>query len=419
MIRILLTEDEPEKKRLIAETITGVPGITLNNVDFAADVLEAKRMLSKKKYDLLILDINLPRKAGDKVENGGGLQVLDFIKRNVKAIKPSYIVGMSAYQDGMSIAESEFTSPLWKLMNFSMTDDAWVKPLIGAVEYLLANNKPPYICDGTTYHTDLAIFVALEGEELRSVLDLECDWQKIEVPHDFTRYFAGKFKNKDKELSVVVAAAPRMGMPPAAVIATKLINNFRPKYLAITGICAGVRKKVAMGDILVADTLFDWGSGKWEKKRDAPARFLPASYQWHLDQNLRAKLVEYSKEFVANNVHYNNYIGRKPRSSPKVHVEIMASGAAVLQSAEHMTSIRALHKNVIGIEMESYAVFTAAEYSSDPKPKCISVKSVCDFGDDKKSDGFHEYSAFISANFLKDFALANLEPIHDFIAPDP
>jgi nucleoside phosphorylase/CheY-like chemotaxis protein len=418
MIKILLTEDEPEKKRVIVEQIISVEGISLSNIDFAVDALEAKRFLSKNKYDLLILDINLPLKAGEGVEPGGGLTVLDFVKRNIKAIKPSYIVGMSAYQDGISAAEAEFTSPLWKLISFSLSDMSWARALIGAIEYLVENNKPPYVCDGSTFHTDLAIFVALEGEELASILALDAGWQKVDVPHDFTRYHVGKFKSADKELSVVVAAAPRMGMPPAAVIATKLINSFRPKYLAITGICAGVRSKVKMGDILIADALFDWGSGKWAKSLKAPAIFLPASYQWRLDQQLRADLKEFSEGYVGLAEHYENYPNKKPKTAPTTHIEVMASGAAVLQSAEHVSAIRALHKNLIGIEMESYAVFTAAEYSSNPKPKCISIKSVCDFGDDKKSDGFHEFSAYISAKFLQDFALSCLEPVHDLRAYD-
>lgn len=85
---------------------------------------------------------------------------------------------------------------------------------------------------------------------------------------------------------------------------------------------------------------------------------------------------------------------------PKVHIEAMASGASVLQASSLVEDVRGLHKNLIGIEMESYAVFTACEYAAEPRPKCISVKSVCDFGDESKSDGFHEYAAYTSAAFL-------------------
>ncbi|MCS7703229.1 hypothetical protein N0018_25790, partial [Pseudomonas aeruginosa] len=86
---------------------------------------------------------------------------------------------------------------------------------------------------------------------------------------------------------------------------------------------------------------------------------------------------------------------------------------SVLQSQEHVAGIRSLHKNLIGIEMESYSVFTAAEYSSSPKPKCFSIKAVCDFGDDQKDDDFHDYAAFMSARVLFDFCLEKIDPINE------
>lgn len=58
--------------------------------------------------------------------------------------------------------------------------------------------------------------------------------------------------------------------------------------------------------------------------------------------------------------------------------------------------------------MESYAVFTAAEYSSEPRPRCIAIKSVCDFGDEDKCDDAHAYAAHNSANFLYQFAINGL-----------
>ena len=73
-----------------------------------------------------------------------------------------------------------------------------------------------------------------------------------------------------------------------------------------------------------------------------------------------------------------------------------------------MKDVREQHKNLVGIEMESYAVFTAVEYSSEPRPKCISIKSVCDFGDESKSDIAHAYAAHTSSNFLYEFAITSL-----------
>ena len=89
-------------------------------------------------------------------------------------------------------------------------------------------------------------------------------------------------------------------------------------------------------------------------------------------------------------------------------VEAMASGASVLQAASLMDDVKDQHKNLVGVEMETYAVFTAAQYASEPRPKCISIKSVCDFGDEDKKDGAHLYAAYTSARFLYRFAIGAL-----------
>jgi nucleoside phosphorylase len=409
MIKILLVEDEQEKRRLLVEAALEVSGLTISDIHCLADAFSAKQAIKSKKYDLLILDINIPARADCRSETGGGLDILRYIRNNPKAIAPTYIVGMSAYDDGLEAAESDFASPLWKLIKFSHSDLWWKEPLKQAITYLISQNGPPYPNDGHTYHSDLGIIVALEDEELESIKNLEANWQNIEVPYDNSRYLKGTFANEDVELDVIAVAAPKMGMPPSAVIATKLISTFRPRYLAMTGICAGVRGKTNIGDILVADPCFDCGSGKWVKQSgEQGLKFRPAPYPWRLDEELRAGVRRVAESTGLINSIYASFHGNKPDSVPKVIVEAMASGGSVLQATQLMNDIQEQHKNLIGVEMESYAVFTAAEYSTTPRPTCISIKSVCDFGDDEKSDHFHKYAAHTSAQFLFHFALSEL-----------
>jgi nucleoside phosphorylase len=409
MIKILLVEDELEKKRLLIEAALEASGLSLDDIDCAADAFSAKKAIKKKKYDLLILDINIPARADCRSETGVGLDVLRYIRNNLQANPPTYIVGMTAYDDGLDAAENDFASPLWKLVRFSYNDLSWKEPLKQAITYLIFQNSPPYTTDGNTYHTDIGIIVALEDEELDSIKNLNANWQEIAVPHDNSRYLRGIFVEGDVKLDVVAVAAPKMGMSSSAVIATKLINAFRPRYLAMTGICAGVRDKTNIGDILVADPCFDWGSGKWVKlPNEQGLKFRPAPYPWRLDETLRSGVKKVSKlpDLIESN--HASFPGKKPKKIPKVIVDAMASGGSVLQTTQLMQDVQEQHKNLIGVEMESYAVFTAAEYSTAPRPTCISIKSVCDFGDDKKSDHFHKYAAHTSAQFLYHFAISEL-----------
>ncbi len=407
MIKILLVEDDNNKRRLILNAAMEVEGVTLECIDNAGSVFEAKKLISEKRYDLVILDINLPKRPENLPEVGAGLDVLRFIKNNSKAVVPRSLFGLTAYDDAMLAAEEDFEFPLWKLGRFSFSDDSWKQPLKDALVFLSEQKIPPYQNDGVTYHTDLGIFVALE-EELQSVLSLDANWILVNVPYDSSPYYQGKFKTDKGVLTVVATVAPTMGMPSAGVCSSKLIHNFRPEYLAITGICAGVRGKSDLGDVLIADPCFDWGSGKWLRDTESSElKFRPASYQWRLDETIRADLRKCSSDGSLLRI-YQSYIGQRPPNPPKLLIDAMASGAAVLQASQLMDDVRQIHKNLVGIEMESYAVYTAAQLSAEPRPKCISIKSVCDFGDEAKSDDVHKFAAYVSANFLFHFATTYL-----------
>lgn len=193
---------------------------------------------------------------------------------------------------------------------------------------------------------------------------------------------------------------------PYHVAATKLIEYFRPKIIIVVGICAGVSGKCNLGDILVADPCFDWGSGKWERDPvTSEAKFLPAAYQLRVDNAVKHVVRHTAKaEGVLNSICVS-FGNNAPESSPKVLIDAMASGASVLQVEELMQDVKGQHKNLIGVEMETYAVFNAAALSSRPRPAYVSMKSVCDFGDEKKNDNLRKYAAHTSVYFMKEFIL--------------
>ena len=53
-----------------------------------------------------------------------------------------------------------------------------------------------------------------------------------------------------------------MGGEAASNVATRLTTQFRPKCLAMVGVCAGWRGKVKLGDVVLADRLFRYDAGK-------------------------------------------------------------------------------------------------------------------------------------------------------------
>jgi len=269
---------------------------------------------------------------------------------------------------------------------------------------LLPAKKESKLSGIKQYNFDLAIICALEDAEFESIKRLPVNWEKYTVPHDGTHYYTCFFDNGKKLLKVVAAASPQMGMPAASVLTMKLIQNFCPKYLVMTGIAAGVHKKTNFGDILVADPSWDYGSGKLEIIDGVPA-FFRDPQQLRLDTDIRSILKEISSDRTLLDEIKNGWQADPPEYSLKLHIGPVASGASVLAHPSAVEAIKKYNRKLIGIDMETYGVLYAAANCPQPRPIAFSMKSVCDFADSEKNDNYQRYAAYTSSVLLHKLAL--------------
>jgi WD40 repeat protein/nucleoside phosphorylase len=117
------------------------------------------------------------------------------------------------------------------------------------------------------FHFDVLIMTALK-DELDAILELTLDGQgrtgwtsardQSGLPYSWR-----EFQNDQGEtLRVAAAWSGDMGETPAATRAMALLQELDPACLAMCGICAGRRGKVALGDVIVADRVFSYDHGK-------------------------------------------------------------------------------------------------------------------------------------------------------------
>ncbi|SFI61514.1 Nucleoside phosphorylase [Bradyrhizobium sp. Gha] len=199
-------------------------------------------------------------------------------------------------------------------------------------------------------------------------------------------------------ISVCAAAATRMGMVSTALLSAKVIEKLRPKLIVMCGICAGVRGKVDLGDVLLADPAWDFQSGKRVKDREnssfsiAPHQIpVPTKLRIHVEQ-LRANHASLSR--IAQK------FGEEALRIPRILVGPVASGSAVLADGEVIQQIKEQQRDLLGVEMEVYGLYAAAHSSSSPQPQAFALKAVCDFADPDKNDKAQRFAAFTSANVL-------------------
>ena len=257
----------------------------------------------------------------------------------------------------------------------------------------------------TKYKTDVAL-LTVTTTEFQAVLHFH-DWHAKTFPGDDQIYDTAVFERDGRQCSLVHAKIGEMGMTAAAATTMKVIFTFRPRYIIMVGIAAGVVKEELedqrYGDVVVADVVWNYSMGKFVSPDKAEIRygnlgFLPRSTSAAIPEGI----VPYLRKAAAS-----------PENPCHVYIGPMACGSTVVANRELLDKqIYSQYQQTAGLDMESYAVVYAANHASDPKPMPIIAKSVCDFADAGKSDDYQRFAAYSSCEFAK-FLYEKILPMDD------
>jgi len=390
-MKILVVDDEYSKAQDICGVLNSA-GIINLEVRHETTAVAARRVLQVDNYDMLIIDLHLPLTLGDKPDKNGGIELFDMICLDKKIILPADILFITGREELLKEANIEVIKRGGVLCEYRPNADEWKQIMIGRVKYVyqrIRYRKP----------IDVAIVTALRNPELEAVLKLPYEWHSKHFEYDPLTYHFGKIPRLDGNISVVAASQNRKGMPSSAALASKMVFMFRPKYLVMLGICAGVPGKCNLGDVIVADPSWDWGCGKQGMDDNGSPVFQAAPYQMQLDNRISQLATELANDLSILGAIKKGWQEATPQGTLKVHVGPMASGASVIADDITARLIDKQHRELLAIEMEAYAVMAAAEYANDPKPTAIIIKSVCDFADPQKADTWQKYASYTSSAF--------------------
>jgi len=394
-VKVLLVDDEYDK----AQSVVGV----LQQLKLAALEIKhettahaARLRLRAEVFDLLLIDLHLPETLGAPPSPEGGLAFFDLLTLDTQVHLPTDVMFVTAREELVAEASQKVLARGAVLFTYSASSEQWRDIVVSRTKYV-ARRLSGGIAGGR--RVDVAIVTALMHPELEAVLKLPYGWKQSRVAHDPTSYYLGELQRGSETVSFVAASAQRKGMPSSAALAAKLTLVFRPRYLVMLGICAGIEGKANFGDVIVADPTWDWGSGKHACDSTGSPVFLAAPYQMPLSPRISGLAQELSHNEAVRAAMRTGWKGPVPAGSLEIHIGPMASGAGVIAERSQTAAVVGQNRDVLGIEMEAYAVMSAAEYSLDPKPIAVVIKAVCDFADPNKSDHWQEYAAYNSAAF--------------------
>ncbi len=403
MLRILLVDDNPDKTANIKSLLREIPELNLNDLHTAVDTKTAAMKLTEDDYyDLLLLDLFLPCQFGDTPEAENGIDFLNEIEIDDDKKLPFHIIGITGHVDQIDTYEENFRQSLWHLIEYHESEEDWRSILKNKIEYLIKSKKQIQDQLISKLNIDVCILTALREPELTHVLNLNINWKDKRYDNDdMTLYHIGTIDIEGRQsIRVAAAAAPQMGSCAASVLSMKLIHKFRPKFLIMCGISAGIDGEVEMGDVLINEEVWDGASGKIATGEDGEKVFLPDPRHKTLSENLKERFLDLKMSRKYLDEIRNNYTSRKPKGVLNIHVGPMASVPAVIQNNNQIDEIKSHSRKLIGIEMETYGVFYSAAHCSDPKPIPISLKSACDFANEEKNDFWQDYASYTSAQYM-------------------
>jgi nucleoside phosphorylase/CheY-like chemotaxis protein len=385
-MKTLIVDDQYEKVEVFGSILKDLGCQDFEQATCSRDALTKMRATN---FDLLILDLQIPEALGEPVNPVGGKELLKIVNLNENIQNPTHVVAITSHQESYDLCSDYFYQQGWTLI-LGFDDKEYLASIIKSK----MNHCVPRFCK-----YDVAIITALEHTELKAVLKLPCSWTAHQPDDDCNIYHTGTVNVKSGEIkTIITTSCPRIGMASAASVAMKLCVKYNPDYLIMTGILAGIEGKVEMGDILVADPCWDWGSGKLTIK-DGEVKFLSSPYQIQLDSRLQSIVKKISAERTYLDELYCSWKETtRPSHDLNLHVGPIATGAVVLEDPNTVDNILVQNRDTIGIEMEAYGVAAAAKNASSTPPKTLIIKSVCDFADPHKGDKWQKYAAYTSSS---------------------
>lgn len=321
------------------------------------------------------------------IEGGGEVKECQFCSATIdtkKLISGATIRYVLDKKDFVEFMQEEYRAEYESVANGK-------KVTSNVVPFSVANND----C-GRSYNYDVAVICAL-SEELDVVKNNLNEVREIDVTDDDYIYYEGTFDKDGAKRRVIMAQLTHMGMVPAATLTTRLIYNFTPKYIVMTGIAAGIDGKVNFGDVIAAEYTWDYGAGKDVLEGDTSVH-RNTIQQIHIDTDISTMVRRISSDKVLLSEIKEGFNGEKPETELKIVMGPIPSGAAVVANPNITESIKNRQiRDVVGIEMEIFGVYYAARWSISPKPKYLALKAVCDYADERKNDVYHKYASYTSA----------------------
>lgn len=272
------------------------------------------------------------------------------------------------------------------------------------------------------------IIVTVIQVELRAVIAaLDLQAEDRESDDAGTLYYCGAVRSalSGHRLRVAVTCVGNAGNPDAAAAVRDAIAWGRPRAVLLTGLAAGVRGSVRLGEVVLAERVVSYEPAALVTG-SAGSRMEPRPEIEKLPHMMNQHVLSYHPEPERLTRLFERIEGRFPESSAgadsgvastfEIHKAAIASGEKLLRDPVKVQEIRALHGKIAAIDMESAGVVAACRRDGVP---WLVIRGTSDFGDTQKTDRYHDLAARAAAVVLADFLGHGLDLAPRPLSPRP
>jgi nucleoside phosphorylase len=204
--------------------------------------------------------------------------------------------------------------------------------------------------------------------------------------------------NKHEQLTLLLHCQTRPGPVSTALDLRLLLQTFQPRFVAMSGICAGDKRYLNLGDLVVAEYAYLFEEGKVTRDQQGTLIHQPEGITYGPAEHI----LQYVRIFGAWKTPVLTLKKRlfDTDELPQRVMALMASGMSV-RGDDPFEGLQQHHRKAWAVDMEAATFYFALR--AFPGIDGLVVKGVVDYADPYKDDAFHKFATRASAIYLLTF----------------
>lgn len=373
-VKVLIVEDDSQKCSNISDAIADFFGDAV--IDRAETLAESTSRIYQNSYDLIVVDLLLPRRKGDHPTDISD-EIIEHLAES-ELNKLTTTIAISKFEDVVDKRRDDFVRAGILLICYG-DDNAWLECLRLCMQKVSLK---------TFYDFVIVCALSMERTAFEAVGS-----PSFSIGHRQSLFGLDARECTINQLRGVCLIQPQMGLVDSSIISTKALERFNPRLLCMSGICAGFEGRAELGTLIVSEYSWDHQAGK-----HVGDKFELRGYQQGVDSRTRivlSQLLEEDPSLIS--LASKQYELPVPSLPAKLAPSV--SGSAVIASSQFAEDLKSQHGKVAAVDMEVYGLYRAAAlHGADLH--YFAAKTVVDHATEEKGDVIQQAGAILSARFV-------------------